>query len=335
MIIVFAAVISYINFKKYYSEYISICVYERNFRPITIKNKREIFNRFTSFLKKNNFNLENVNKYRMHLINAGWKPDSICTEMKQLRAFIRYLASKNLCENWADKIILPKVPRKDYQIVSAERAKAIILEGVKPSKYDRQYKYKKIYEDALMFILMTGIRVSELSNLKSDDFDFENMTFKVLSKGGNIDTLPTPRNMQDMLRIRLKKPGIVFPVNPNRLNLTLRRGRERLEIKNKITCHSLRHIFSTELLANGAPITHVSRLLRHSNISITKKYYEHLSVEDLRSVINTRHPLSAQKRTAQEVVAVIEENVRAVKFDRKFKLSSSLEKNSYEVKVEW
>lgn len=277
--------------KRQINDYLgSHCLIERNLTSKTIQGKRQTLARLTLYLDEAPLNLESCRNYGKHLFRRKWRPVSIRSELKVVKAFVRFLFDREyIPENWSSKIVLPKVRRKQLQIIPAKLAEKVIFAGTNPAGTNHRL-CRLEHREALRFILRTGLRLSELLRLKPGDVNFENRTFIVQSKGGNIDVLPLPVDMIKRLEKR-KANKKLFKVTAETLNRCLRRGRQGLKIHSKVTVHSLRHIFCTELLKNGAPLQIVSRLMRHSSVRITDEVYSHYLIQDLSSILNDFHPL--------------------------------------------
>jgi len=289
--------------REYIEEY---CTIERGLSKKTVKNKRHTLARVREFLRDEELSLGSVRKYTKYLYKNGWVNSSIGSDLKVIKAFVNYLLErKYIKESFSPSIRLPKIRRGQLNIVSAEKAEKIVIEGTKPCKYDHHLhkKAKREHREALRFILRTGLRLSEALRLKPEDINYENKTYVIQSKGGNIDVLPLPHDMIEELKTR--KGKMVFNVTPNTLNICLKRGCKRLRIHSKLTVHTLRHIFCTELLKNGVPLQVVSRLMRHSSVKITDSVYSHYMIEDLSFALN-KHPLITKGLSVKQVFDDIE-----------------------------
>jgi len=169
---------------------------------------------------------------------------------------------------------------------------------------------------ALRFILRTGLRINELITLKGDDLNlYDNPpTFWVLSKGGNRELLPLPKDMLGDLEERQRNVR-VFAVTEKTCNEVLQRGAKALGLPVHLTNHSLRHIFASNLVKNRVPIQMVSRLMRHSSVEITDKTYTHLDVNDLSLILNGSQSLVTNGLTKEQIFINIEQLVRNVRID--------------------
>ena len=261
----------------------------------TIKNKTNAIKRLSRFLGDSPLTPENCREYFARLRRQGWQPSSLANEIKTVRALVNFLFKRRyIKQSFAKELLLPKIPKKLLDIVSAEVAEDIIIAGTEPSRFSNRLALQSKIEArlALRFALRTGLRVSELVGLRGEDLNFSSELFSVKSKGGNIDVLPLPPDMIPELQNRIN--GKVFKVNSETLNAVVNRGRIKLGISYKLTCHSLRHIFCTSLLKNNIPLQIVSRLMRHSSIKITDSTYSHYQLSDLTHALVTGHPLVRQ-----------------------------------------
>lgn len=323
--------------KKLVEEYlVDYCEIERSFTPKTIRGKREALKRFLSFLKSSPLSIESVRGYTKHLHCKKWKPSSVKADLKVIKTFVNYLHDReHLSENFADRIVLPKIRRVDLRFVPAEIAEKVITSGCTPGRHDNKLtrKSKQEHKEALQFILRTGLRISELIRLKVEDINLEEETFKVNSKGGNIDVLPVPKDQLETLRRRCGGSGRVFKVTSKTLNKMVQNGAKKEGVKTKLTVHSLRHVFCTSLLKNEVPLQVVSRLMRHSSVKITDEVYSHYLIEDLSLALNSRHPLIMEGMEVEEVFEMVKKAVEATGVMKDKRFTIEISKNNEILKI--
>jgi site-specific recombinase XerD len=155
----------------------------------------------------------------------------------------------------------------------------------------------------------TGVRVSELSNIKITDIDINNLLIKVTGKGNKERLVPYYENLNDLLFLYLKKYRNIYLKNECDYLFINQRGTKlssrTIEIivsqqavdanlNKKVYPHMLRHSFATHILDNGANLRVVQELLGHENLSTTT-IYTHVSVDKLQEVIRKKHPHSNKK----------------------------------------
>lgn len=147
-----------------------------------------------------------------------------------------------------------------------------------------------------------GLRVSEVTDLKTAYINIEDRYLKVVGKGSKERILPFHRDIQELLKTYYKQrsnKGIesdyLFLNNRNQqltsrgVQYILDQVVEKSSLNKKVHPHMLRHSFATHLLDNGADIKVVQELLGHSNLSTTQ-IYTHVSIDTLKDVYNKAHP---------------------------------------------
>lgn len=160
--------------------------------------------------------------------------------------------------------------------------------------------------DRFLFLLLysTGCRAGEVLSLRLRDLEGCTDRLKVLGKGNKervVFLTPEAREaLHDYLRVRTERfPGASQPaafVNRSGEALTasmlahaLKKRLHQAGILRRVTPHTFRHTFATDILANGADIRQVQELLGHSRISTTQ-IYTHVGIERLRKVLREAHP---------------------------------------------
>jgi integrase/recombinase XerD len=165
-------------------------------------------------------------------------------------------------------------------------------------------KIAGVRDRALLELLYaTGMRVSELVNLKVEDLNLDSGFLKCLGKGGKERIIPVGRDAREAIERYLgkrpasKKIGKTLFVGLKQTErLTrqavwqlIRRYAKKARIRKKITPHTFRHSFATHLLEGGADLRVVQELLGHADISTTQ-IYTHISRDRLRSIHREFHP---------------------------------------------
>lgn len=315
-----------------FNDYIDRYSVEKGLMPKSITNKRDILHKLITFLDGKPLTLETCRAYAHYLFEHGWKkPNSRLNIIKYLRAFVNFLYKYEYIEkNFAQELMKPKVPRRDFDYVDPETVEQIIIAGTEPGTYDneRNKKIKTEMRAGLRFILRTGLRINEAITLKGNDLNLYDSppTFWVLGKGGNRELLPLPMDMLEELTTRQKNKR-VFSITNRTCNDVLQRGAKALGLPVKLTNHSLRHIFATNLAKSKVPPQFTQRLMRHSSIEITNKYYTHLDIKDLSLAMNSNQALIKKGLTFNQIAENIVQAVRNTQVDKD-------ERFSFEIKQE-
>lgn len=239
--------------------------------------------------------------YLLQLRDKEYSSSTVARKTAAIKRFFRYLASEGLVsENPALQVGTPKVAKKiprTLGIDEVDRLLTTIREGSGP----------KTLRDLAMIELLyaTGMRVSELISLNLDDVNLASRTARCLGKGSKERIIPVyPRAamavsayLEDgrLNYLKDREERALF-LNPRGGRLT-RQGlwliiKEYVElagIQSTVTPHTLRHSFATHLLAEGAGLREVQRLLGHSNVSTTQIYTQ-VTDERLRQSYDAAHP---------------------------------------------
>jgi len=150
----------------------------------------------------------------------------------------------------------------------------------------------------------TGIRRAELINLKLIDVDFSQNQIKVLGKLNKERYIPLLENIQNTIRLYLKKRECLESIEDEFYLILTRKGKKiynslvyrivknyflKTSVKVKKSPHILRHSFATHLLSNGADLNSVKELLGHSSLASTQ-VYTHNNISELKKVYSNSHP---------------------------------------------
>jgi len=312
---------------------------ELGLTPETLKNRKRFMKRLSVFLQKKPFTKETAKEFLNTFREKGLKPLSVNALTKSTRAFVNFLARKRyIKESFSTELLLAKVPRPYFELIDPATIEQIIIAGTKPSKFDNGRAKDRRVDNrlALRFMLRTGLRASEACNLEGKNLrpDDNPPSFSLISKGGNADILPLPKDLIKELRPLVKRER-VFKVSDDGLNRALKRGARVLKIKQRIYCHLLRHSFCTHLLRSGVPIPLVRRLMRHSSLKYTDSVYSHYVIEDLAQALNTQSVVR-QALGSFEIFNQIERAIKTTGIgkDKRFKFAVERTQKNLVLKIE-
>lgn len=209
----------------------------------------------------------------------NYKPKTIKNKIVVIRSFIKFLYSKNLIDIRPEAIEIPRTVEVEANFLDEEEQSALINSA------------KNLRDKALiMTILSSGLRASEILNLKEDDL-YRRSLIVSRGKGGKprvtfIDPL-TEKSIREYHHKREVDSVFVFtnsfgkPLSRQYLSRMISETALRAGIKKRVSAHTLRHSFATNMLRKGARIEDVQPLMGHSNISTTRLYM-HFTNEYLR-----------------------------------------------------
>lgn len=244
-------------------------------------------------LKK--INKIDINQFISHLFKEGLKSSSVNRKISTLKAFYLFLLKKKEIEaSPMEDIVMPK--QEKYLPVSMSEIEVEKLLNSPDVNISIERRDKAMIE----MLYATGMRVSELVNLKLIDIDIQRSVIKVLGKGSKERLIPYGEIAGDFLNLYLKdrtKSNIKETFLSNR-GTKITRGAfwQRIKIylsreglKNSISPHTLRHAFATHLLNRGADLRSVQILLGHSDLSTTQ-IYTHIAKQRLGEILKKHHP---------------------------------------------
>lgn len=141
-------------------------------------------------------------------------------------------------------------------------------------------------------LFQLGVRVSELTNLHVEDFDFKAGTVHIShekAKRGKERIVPVPQRLAEMLRDWIKVNQIkdrIFPITRNRVHQITKRAGERAGISGTLHPHRFRHAHAVHLLHKTNNLKAVQENLGHSSISLTAQFYARIPGPQMKQLVN-------------------------------------------------
>jgi len=285
--------------KREFLEYLEI---ERGHSLKTIENYQRYLDRFFSFAEiesPEDITDDLVRKFRLYLNRQKGVSDLLKKNTQNyyliaLRAFLKYLIKRGIKSLAPERIELAKLPERDLDLISLAELERLLNA---PAGND----LKALRDRAILELLFsTGLRVSELVALNRDiDLNKDELTIR--GKGGKVRLVflsaQAKKAIKDYLAKRedLAEPLFIQLKRKEATRLTTR-SIERIVkfyasaagISKKVTVHTLRHCFATDLLQNGADIRSVQMLLGHANVATTQ-IYTHLTDRHLKEIHKKFH----------------------------------------------
>lgn len=293
--------------KQQFLEYLEI---ERGRSVKTVENYNRYLSLFLSYSKvkePKDITDDVVREFRIWLNRKETKSGATLKKATQnyytiaLRAFLKYLAYRDIKSLSPERIELAKTPERDLDLISTDELGRLLSA---PSGAN----LKSLRDKAILELLFsTGLRVSELCSL-NQDLDLSKDEFSIRGKGEKVRVVflscEAKRAVKGYLAKRADIDEAMFIRISNKdsdmsgeysLRLTSR-SVERIVnhyaikagISKKVTPHIIRHSFATDLLQNGADIRSVQALLGHANINTTQ-IYTHVTDKQLREVHKAFH----------------------------------------------
>lgn len=310
------------HLKREFLEYLEI---EKGRSLKTINNYEFYLDRFLKFAqveKPTNLSDETVRSFRLWLnrqpaffsVQAGLRrgearPSTTLKKNTQnyhliaIRGFLKYLARRGISSLSPERIELAKTPGRELDLITETELSRLLKASI--GSDIKAFRDRAILE----LLFSTGLRVSELCGLNRDSINLSRDEFSVRGKGEKVRLvflsdeakkaikyyLTARKDMDDALFVGLSK------INKSEGRLTSRSVERIVKyyaikagISKKVTPHTIRHSFATDLLQNGADIRSVQMMLGHSNVSTTQ-IYTHVTDKHLREIHRRYHNQKPEK----------------------------------------
>ena len=283
-------------------KFISYLSSERRLSQNTIVSYSNDLDQFHCFLNEH-FNITSqISEVSFHIVRSwvanlfenGVQPRSINRKISTLKTFFKYLEREELIEvNPMLKIVGPKTSKGLPLFVKENEIKLLLEEVVFESGFIGR-RDKLIIE----IFYSTGMRLTELINIKITDINFHYKSIKVIGKRNKERIIPLSNSIINSIQLFISefdlKDFLITNSKGNKVYSKLvyrvvRKYLSKITSINKKSPHILRHTFATHMLNNGADINAIKDLLGHSNLNATQ-VYTHNTVEKLKSIYKQAHP---------------------------------------------
>jgi len=285
--------------------YLAYLHLEKRYSYHTVKAYRTDLKIFESFLKKNySTSIDKANHYMIRSwfveeLNKGNSARTVNRKITTLKSFYKYLVrEQKIKQNPTLKISSSKTSKKLPQFVGLDDMNKL-LDKLKFEENFSGSRDKLIIE----VFYSTGVRLSELINIKIKDVDSPKSQIKVLGKRNKERIIPLTKELQNSidhyLTLRMKEKAIdrtyLFltdsgkKLNPSMVYRKVNEILKSVTTINKKSPHVLRHTFATHMLNNGADLNIIKELLGHASLSATE-VYTHNSIDQLKEIFNNAHP---------------------------------------------
>jgi len=252
---------------------------------------------YTTTIEKANHSM--IRSWLVNEINRGNSPRTVNRKITTLKTFFKYAVKEGAVKvNPTLRLSSTKTSKSIPSFVTVDEMNNL-LDNTKFSDDYTGIRNKLIVE----IFYSTGIRLSELINIKLKDIDFAKKQLKVLGKRNKERIIPLTKelniSLEKFLEIRnsmsARHPSYLLltdkgrKLNPTLVYKTMNDLISSVTSLKKTSPHVLRHTFATHMLNNGADLNVIKELLGHASLSATE-VYTHNSIEKLKKVFSNAHP---------------------------------------------
>lgn len=295
---------------KYIEDFINYLEYQKNYSINTVKSYNLDIVEFFNYTNCNKLDYSkvlynDVKNYLLFLYDKKNSKSTVSRKLSSLRNFYNYLYKKNVVINNPFSFI--KSPKKEKRL-----PKYVNYEDINTIFSSIKTDNKIGQRDRLIFDLFysTGIRLSELCNIKINDIDFDKKNIRIIGKGDKERIVCYGDYCSEIINLFIndgrrqligKKEHEYLVVNNYGSKVETKvvqnivaKVLKRVCIKKHITPHTLRHTFATHLINEGCDMLTVQELLGHTSLNTTQ-IYTHVSNEKLRNEYLNAHPRAKRK----------------------------------------
>lgn len=257
---------------------------------------------YALFLEKNNLTIKDDNDktlklYLNYIYDKKISNKSISRHLSSLRTYYDFLKKENIVtENIFKNVKNPKIEKTIPNFISHDKLNEIFTSF---NDSDLDIRNRLVIE----LLYATGLRVGELVNIKIKDIDFGAQSIKVLGKGSKERYVFYNNTTKEVLkkylvvRKKLQKKANDYlllndkgtPIKEASVRKIIQTTLMKCGIKSKITPHTFRHTFATDLLNQGLDLVNVKELLGHASLNTTS-IYTHITNDRIKEVYQNTHP---------------------------------------------
>ena len=290
---------------RFIDDFLSFLEVERNASHRTLRNYEHSLNKYKESYKgfEDWFSCtsDDFREYLYECMKLEMARSTIRLHFSALRSFFKFLTRRRgLKLNPLSDIQLPKANRTLPLVLPLKQVEQLLNLPFNVKQPKQAPQWASARDAAILEVFYsTGIRLSELAELKFDDFDFFNETIKVKGKGSKERIVPVGSHAIEALnkyfyQAKIKEGSLFISKSRKRISSRaisdiVKKYTELAGLPVGVSPHKLRHSFATHLLDNGADLRSVQNLLGHSSLSTTQ-IYTHVSIERIKKTYNNAHP---------------------------------------------
>lgn len=291
--------------KKLISDFEIYLMKERNFSTHTARAYLTDIKNFIIWLDNKSpleVDSKTISSFLHFIQTMKYKRTTVTRKIAGIKSFYKFLYNEEIIDfNPVNNVVLPKKEKKLPNFLSEDEIRNII-QNIK-IETPAGYRNRIIFE----LLWVTGMRISELSNLNLGDLNLKEGEITVFGKGAKERIVLIPDSTKKQLENYIQNIAPLINSNPKDKNSplftnyngfrlqnqsirkALKETVQKIELPKRVTPHMFRHSFATKLLEHGADLRIVQELLGHASIANTQ-IYTHISTQRLQEVYQSAHP---------------------------------------------
>ncbi len=298
----------YICIDMHAKEFITYLAAEKHYSVHTLIAYQTDLEQFSNYLQSTygislieDVDSQIIRSWLGEILRNGNSPRSVNRKLSTLKSFFRFLVKRDILQvNPIQKVVAPKIPGRLPLFLDTSRVNQLLDSDVFGNSF-RGLRTKMILE----LLYATGIRVSELTDLKHKHIDNNSLTLTVTGKRNKQRMIPFGAELLAMINeytaVKEKVFGAIayedFLITtlkgkkayPELIYITVKQNLQLITTQQKKSPHVIRHTFATGMLNNGADLNAVKELLGHASLAATQ-VYTHNTIERIKRIYQQAHP---------------------------------------------
>ncbi|MCM8784663.1 MAG: site-specific tyrosine recombinase XerD [Candidatus Omnitrophica bacterium] len=285
------------KFEQLIDKFINHILIEKNLSLNTALAYKNDLYKFKNFIEEKRINpnkvdYETFTSFIIFLKRKSYSSTSIVRIISSIRSFYKFIIARGLIKNLEINIESPKIEKKLPDVLTEQEVEKLLNVEKISRKHLRNLAILELFYSS-------GLRISELCNLKLSNIDLENGFIKVKGKGNRERICLLNKTAIELLRQYLKeRNGIdsyLFLNNQNKkisrqsVWKIVKKYAKYAGIEKNVKPHTLRHTFATHLLERGLDLRVLQELLGHKSIATTE-IYTHLNRKKIKEIYKKYHP---------------------------------------------
>lgn len=293
-------------------DFLSYLSVEKGLADNTIQSYRTDLAKFERFLQSKGkaitaFSRMDITDFLDTMRDGAYATSSVCRFISSLKGLCRFLVTeKKIAEDPSENLLSPKKWERLPKALTIDQIMEILSASDGPVGLSKTSAKKALFfrNSAMLELLYSsGLRVSELVKLKTENMNFEGGFIRVLGKGSKERVVPINHRAMEKIRkyisefrplfLKRRYSDYLF-VTGRGTSMTRQRFWQAIkgygkQIGIELSPHTMRHSFATHLLEGGADLRSLQKMLGHSDISTTQIYTK-VTMDRIKKVYREHHP---------------------------------------------